>query len=107
MQELSSVISEYVDDILKRDTINLLPGVAIQKKANTSDVTERKTSDKSLISKIQQFTNNHVLTVNLARASTETGRLFFFKGKKHFLGWILRCINLLLFYENMEGTLRP
>lgn len=82
MQEFSNVISEYVDDILERDTINLLPGVAIQKKINTSAETERKTSDKSLISKIQQFTNNHVLTVNLARASTETGRLFFFKGKK-------------------------
>ena len=85
MQEFSNVVSEYVDDILKRDTINILPGIAIQKKINTSDEAERRTADKSLISKIQQFTNNHVLTVNLARASTETGRLFFFKGKE-FLG---------------------
>lgn len=92
MQELSNVVSEYVDDILKRDTINLLPGIAIQKKINTSDVAERRTADKSLISKIQQFTNNHVLTVNLARASTETGRLFFFKGEEFcFLGRFGYC----------------
>lgn len=92
MQEFSKTISEYVDDILKRDTINLLPGIAIQKKINTSDVAERRTADKSLISKIQQFTNNHVLTVNLARVSTETGRLFFFKGKK-FLGGLVIVVH--------------
>ncbi|CAG9808898.1 unnamed protein product [Chironomus riparius] len=110
MQELSDVVSEYVDDILKRDTINLLPGIAIQKKINTSDEAESRTADKSLISKIQQFTNNHVLTVNLARASTATGRLFFFKGLKKFM-WplfigfqVVKTALLVLFLPSIIGS---
>lgn len=80
LKEFSSVLFEYIDDVLKRDTIDLLPGIALEKKINSTEGAERKSLDTSFISRLKQFTNNHVLTVNLARASTETGRFFFFKG---------------------------
>lgn len=108
MQEFSTVIFEYIDDALKRDTINLLPGITIKKKSNVTDESERRTSDKSLISAIQQFANNHVLTVNLARASTETGRLFFFKGMNLFavgdFDWPI-CFNKSLFLWDIRMVL--
>lgn len=84
MQELNANIREYVQDVLNRDTINITPGIAFEKKSmNHSSVERQRRGAASLISQLRQFTNDHVLTVNLARASTETGRLFFFKGKEN------------------------
>ena len=83
MQEFSANIRAYVRDVLNRDTINITPGIAFEKKSmNHSSVARQRRGAASLISQLRQFTNDHVLTVNLARASTETGRLFFFKGKQ-------------------------
>lgn len=82
MHEFGSVISEYVSDVLNRDTINILPGVNIERKINQSSSDgSGKNFDTSLISAVRRFTNSHVLTVNLARATSETGRVFFFKGE--------------------------
>ena len=84
MQEFSANIRAYVRDVLNRDTINITPGIAFEKKSmNHSSVARQRRGAASLISQLRQFTNDHVLTVNLARASTETGRLFFFKGKQN------------------------
>lgn len=85
LQEFKELARNYIQDILTRDTINILPGIAFEKKSiNSTTKEQRERSARgtaSLISQLRQFTNEHVLTVNLARASTETGRLFFFKGK--------------------------
>lgn len=84
LQEFSENIRDYVRDVLNRDTINITPGIAFEKKPMNHSSVERQrrgAAATSLISQLRQFTNDHVLTVNLARASTETGRLFFFKGE--------------------------
>lgn len=83
IQEFSELIGDYVQDIFNRDTINITPGIAFERKVmnHTTNGRQRRKVEKNLISQIKQFTNDHVLTVNLARASTETGRLFFFKGE--------------------------
>jgi hypothetical protein len=78
IQEFSDAMYAYISDVLNRESINIAPGIKIERKTN---YVEGKSFDTSLISKIKHFTNNHVVSVNLARASTETGRLFFFKGK--------------------------
>jgi hypothetical protein len=85
VQEFSQLILDYVHDVFNRDTINISPGIAFERKlmnhTNKSNGRERRKVEKNLISQIKQFADDHVLTVNLARASTETGRLFFFKGE--------------------------
>lgn len=91
--EFGEIMFEYFRDILKRDTINLSPGIAFERKSiNDTSAKNRQwrqvshVSDAtSLITQLRQFTNDHVLTVNLARASTETARFFFFKGEFLFL----------------------
>lgn len=80
MEEFQTVMAEYVEDVLNREKINLMPGVYIEKKAaNISS--EKKSLDGDLITTIKRFGETHALRVDLARATTETGRLFFFKGK--------------------------
>lgn len=83
IQEFSALVLDYVHDILNRDKIDITSGIAFERKVmnQTNSSRERRKAEKNLISQIKQFTNDHVLTVNLARASTETGRLFFFKGE--------------------------
>lgn len=84
MEEFKSIVLEYVDDVLNREKINIVPGVYIQKKASndtTNNGIEKKSFDRNLISSMKEFTDTHSLRVDLARAMTETGRLFFFKGK--------------------------
>lgn len=89
--ELTEIMFEYFRDVLSRDTINLSPGIAFERKSMNDSSAERRQRRRallsdatSLISQLKQFTNDHVLTVNLARASTETARLFFFKGEFYF-----------------------
>jgi hypothetical protein len=91
--ELGEIMFEYFRDILNRDKINLSPGIAFEKKSMNDSSAEHRQRRRgshvggdatSLISQLRQFTNDHVLTVNLARASTETARLFFFKGECFF-----------------------
>lgn len=83
MDEFRDVMFDYVNDVLHRDKISILPGVSIEKKKLNYTVAEEKSlGGANLISTIRHFTNSHVVTVNLARAATETGRLFFFKGRK-------------------------
>lgn len=82
VQELGEIMQDYVKDILNRDTINISPGILLERKSmDQTRRQQRKASDAiSLMTQLRQFTNDHVLKVNLARATTETGRLFFFKG---------------------------
>lgn len=82
-EEFENMLLEYVGDVMSRDKINIIPGIYIQKTPphNMSDNIERKSSDDSLIGSVKDFLKTHSLRVELARASTATGRLFFFKGK--------------------------
>lgn len=87
MEEFKHVAIEYIEDVLNREKINIAPGVYIQKVVtNTSnDKIEKKSFDentsRNLIQTIKEFSETHALRVDLARAMSETGRLFFFKGK--------------------------
>lgn len=83
MQELKNVMFEYVGDVLNREKINLMPGVFIEKTQTkrAEEKIEKKSLDKNLISTIKEFADTHALRIDLARATSETGRLFFFKGK--------------------------
>lgn len=83
MEEFKSIMLEYVEDVLNREKINIMPGVFIEKLAtnDTKDEMEKKSFDENFIWNIKQFIDTHALRVDLARATTETGRLFFFKGK--------------------------
>lgn len=83
MEEFKSLMLEYVDDVLNREKINIMPGVYIQKLAinDTKDKIEKKSFDENLVWNVKKFIETHALRVELARATTETGRLFFFKGK--------------------------
>lgn len=83
MEEFEAVLFDYVGDVLSREKINIARGVYFQKiTANNSEpIVEKKSLDENLISKIKEFAETHLLRVDLARATTETGRLFFFKGK--------------------------
>lgn len=82
MEEFRDIMFEYVEDVLNRNKINIMPGIYIEKKALnvSSDRIEKKSFNENLISTIKDFTDTHVLKVELARAMSETGRLFFFKG---------------------------
>lgn len=82
MEEFRDIMLEYVEDVLNRNKINIMPGVYIEKKASnaTSHKIEKKSFEESLISTIKDFADTHILKVELARAMSETGRLFFFKG---------------------------
>jgi hypothetical protein len=83
LEEFRNVALEYVNDVLHRDTIDILPGVRIERKTNNStERAEEKSFDAGLASTIRHFTESHVVRINLARAATETGRLFFFKGMR-------------------------
>jgi hypothetical protein len=83
MQEFGKVLLEYAKDVINRETIDIVPGVFIQKKAANKDEKSRKgkSLDVDFVDTLKTFTETHVLRVDLARASTATGRLFFFKGK--------------------------
>lgn len=87
MEEFKHVALEYIGDVLKREKINIMPGVYVQKiAANISnDKIEKKSFDEysteNLISTVKEFAETHAIRVDLARAMSETGRLFFFKGK--------------------------
>lgn len=83
MEEFKDIMFEYAEDVLNRNKINIMPGVYIEKKAlndSSIDKIEKKSFDASLISTIEDFTDTHVLKIELSRAMTGTGRLFFFKG---------------------------
>lgn len=84
-EEFKGVMLEYFSDVVSRDKINIMPGIYIQKTSahNATRGIEGKSSDDSLIWRVKDFVDTHALRVDLARASTETGRLFFFKGKSH------------------------
>lgn len=84
MQEFENVLLEYAKDVINRKTINIVPGVYIQKKTNKEDVyVHGKSLEGSFANALKEFIESHVLRVDLARASTATGRLFFFKGKRN------------------------
>lgn len=82
MEEFENVFLEYAKDVINRETINIVPGVYIQKKSqnNTVDRSDGKAFENSFLGSLQKFTKTHTLRVDLARATTATGRLFFFKG---------------------------
>lgn len=82
-EEFENVLLEYVGDVVSRDKIDIMPGIYIEKTSaqNISDVIERRSTGDSLIWRVKDFVDTHALRVDLARATTETGRLFFFKGK--------------------------
>lgn len=79
MAEFENVLLEYAKDVINRDKINIVPGVYIQKKA-LDEKSEEKSFDNSFLGSLRKFTRTHALRVDLARATTATGRLFFFKG---------------------------
>lgn len=79
MEEFENVLFEYAKDVINRDTINIVPGVYIQRKLPNNEH-EEKSFDNSLLGNLRKFTKTHTLRVDLARATTATGRLFFFKG---------------------------
>lgn len=83
MEEFENVLFEYVDDVLNRKKINIMPGVYVEKKdGNKTNATiGRRSSDENLISTVKEFVDSHALRIDLARATSGTGRLFFFKGK--------------------------
>jgi hypothetical protein len=83
MEEFGNVFLEYAKDVINRETINIVPGVYIQRKSpnNVDANSQGKSIDNSFIASLRKFTETHVLRVDLARATTATGRLFFFKGK--------------------------
>lgn len=84
MEEFKSVVFEYVGDVLNREKINIVPGVYIQKKPtndSTNKSLERRVSDENLISSLKEIAETRSLRVDLARATSETGRFFFFNGK--------------------------
>lgn len=83
MEEFEKVLLNYAKDVINRETINIVPGVYFQKKSEniTDDNTHGKSlEEKSFLRNIKQFTKTHTLRFDLARATTATGRLFFFKG---------------------------
>lgn len=79
IEELQNVLVEYAKDVINRDTIYIVPGVYIQKKLH-NETAEEKSLDQSFLGSVVKFTKSHTLRVDLARATTATGRLFFFKG---------------------------
>lgn len=83
MAEFENVLFEYVDDVLNRKKINVMPGVYVEKKDGntTSGSIRRRSFDENLISTVKEFVDSHALRIDLARATSGTGRLFFFKGK--------------------------
>lgn len=83
MEEFKHVMLEYVEDVLGRKKINIGSGVSIERKATneTSHKIEAKSLGNSLLGSIRRYVNTHSVSVDLARATTATGRLFFFKGK--------------------------
>lgn len=83
MEEFKNVMLEYVGDVLNREKINIAPGFYVQKIATnrSTNAIEKKSLDENFISTVKDFTSTHALRVDLARAMSETGRLFFFKGK--------------------------
>lgn len=81
MQEFETVLSEYIQDVLNRKKINIMPGVYIQKKpTNDANKSNTKSVDKNLIWTFKRFTDTHALQIDMGRAFQGTGRLFFFKG---------------------------
>ena len=84
MEEFQNIMFEYVDDVLNRNKIDIMPGVYVEKKNSSAsgDKIEKKSFERSLVSAIKDFTDTHVIKIELSRAMTGTGRLFFFKGKQ-------------------------
>lgn len=80
IKEFENILLEYASDVLNREKINIMPGVYIQKKA-TNETAEKKSFDENLIWDVKKFAETHSLKIDLARAMSGTGRLFFFKGK--------------------------
>jgi hypothetical protein len=80
MEEFKHVMLEYVEDVLGRKKINLLPGVSIERKT-MSDKIEAKSLDSNFMGSIKRFVDTHSVSVDMARAAQATGRLFFFKGE--------------------------
>lgn len=87
MEEFENVLFEYVDDVLNRKKINVMPGVYVEKKDGngTNPSLRRRSLDENLISTVKEFVDSHALRIDLARATSGTGRLFFFKGKLTFI----------------------
>lgn len=87
MEEFENVLFEYVDDVLNRKKINVMPGVYVEKKDGngTNPSLRRRSLDENLISTVKEFVDSHALRIDLARATSGTGRLFFFKGKLIFI----------------------
>ncbi|CRK92100.1 CLUMA_CG005660, isoform A [Clunio marinus] len=82
VEEFENVLLEYAGDILNRKNITIMPGVYIEKiSANiTNDKIEKKSFEENLISSVKDYTSTHTLRIDMARALSDTGRLFFFKG---------------------------
>lgn len=80
VEELENVLLEYFGDVVSRDKIDVMPGIFIEK-TSAQNVSERRSTGDSLMWRVKDFVDTHALSVDLARATTETGRLFFFKGK--------------------------
>lgn len=91
MEEFKNVLFEYVDDVLNRKKIDIMPGVYVEKKDGnkTSENIGKRSFDENLISTVKEFVDSHALRIDLARATSGTGRLFFFKGK--FESIYLKC----------------
>lgn len=81
IEEFRNVFLEYAKDVIDRETINIVPGVYIQRKPANFVNSQAKSYGGSFIESLRKFTETHDLRVDLARASTATGRLFFFKGE--------------------------
>lgn len=79
IEEFQNVLVEYAKNVINRDTIYIVPGVYIQKKLH-NETAEEKSLDQSFLGSVVKFTRSHTLRVDLARATSATGRLFFFKG---------------------------
>lgn len=91
MEEFENVLFEYVDDVLNRKKIDIMPGVYVEKKDGnkTNENIGKRSFDENLISTVKEFVDSHALRIDLARATSGTGRLFFFKGK--FESIYLKC----------------
>lgn len=88
LKDFEIVLHKYLKDTMhKNSTIVLIPGIELLPQSNNKheNVTEReegrhgKTVTELVINEIEQFADDHVLTINVPRA-VESGRLFFFKG---------------------------
>lgn len=92
LKQFEGVVMDYLDDVMNKKLIKLLPGLYLEMKNETIVEGDRRSNGERItresegvgfVKKIEKFLSDRTLKIDLAKSSTgvETGRFFFYKGE--------------------------